>query len=279
MLQDEGRIGLDGMTRRWFLGAAGCTLAAGSVLGVGRRFSDKKGFCLVPRSTVDWTAKLTALNAKWFYTWGAGAPSGIPSSCDFVPMQWGKWGCSSEKMDAIKKDGHHTLLGFNEPDGKDQANLSVEKALELWPRLMDTGLRLGSPAGVQADGEWMTAFMDGVKARGYRVDFMTVHSYDGASADYFLDKLKRIYKLYDRPIWVTEFAVADWQAGQTGRNKFSQDQILKFMKDVLPEMERRNYIERYAWFSASLDHKELGTSALFNADGSLTKLGDFYASI
>ena len=38
------------------------------------------------------------------------------------------------------------LLGFNEPDLAEQANMTVEKALELWPRLEATGMRLGSPA-------------------------------------------------------------------------------------------------------------------------------------
>ncbi len=38
------------------------------------------------------------------------------------------------------------LLGFNEPDMSSQSNMTVSDALRLWPRLMATGMRLGSPA-------------------------------------------------------------------------------------------------------------------------------------
>ena len=36
------------------------------------------------------------------------------------------------------------LLGFNEPDMAGQADMSVAEALELWPRLQSTGLRLAA---------------------------------------------------------------------------------------------------------------------------------------
>lgn len=263
--------------RRLLIGAAGAALAGAAAARV-KLSSKKKGFCGGGKSP-GWQKKLTGLNAKWFYNWGAFAPEGSPAGIEFVPMQWGKWGCNADKMKRIKKAQSQTLLGFNEPDQKKQANMSVEKALELWPILMESGLRLGSPAGVHPDGEWMKAFMKEAKKRKYRVDFVTVHSYGGASPKHFMKKLKSVHKLYDLPIWVTEFAVADWNAGKNGRNKFSQTQILKFMEDALPAMEKCDYVERYAWFSAGQNNPALGTSGLFNEDGSLNKLGRFYASI
>ena len=51
-------------------------------------------------------------------------------------MVWGYWGqdASLAKLgEKAKATGQRHLLGFNEPDGKDQANLSVEKALAAWP--------------------------------------------------------------------------------------------------------------------------------------------------
>jgi hypothetical protein len=258
---------------------AGSCVAASAALGRVKRSSTKKGFCVVARKDTDWKTKLTALKAKWFYTWGAQLPEENPPFVEFVPMKWGKWGCSAEKMAALKQAGHKTLLGFNEPDRESQANMSVEKAIELWPRLMDTGLRLGSPAGVHPDTEWMQSFMSEVDRRGYRVDFVTVHSYGGPSASHFMKEMERYQKLYKRPLWVTEFAVGDWQANAEKKNKHSPDNVMKFMEELFPAMEKCEYIERYAWFSASPKGHALGTSALFNEDGSLTPLGQFYASV
>ncbi len=266
------------INRRGLIAAGSCA-AAGSAVGRVKLSSRKKGFCLVPRRDPEWKAKLTALNAKWFYSWGTNPPDGVPPFTEFVPMQWGKWSCSAEKLEAVKKAGHKTLLGFNEPDQKEQANMSVEKAIELWPRLMDTGLRLGSPAGVHADGEWMQAFMQEIDRRGYRVDFICVHSYGGASARYFMKKLEGWHKRYKRPLWVTEFAVGDWEANAQKPNKHSPKKILNYMEDALPAMDKSDFVERYAWFSARPDNHALGTSALFDEDGALTPLGEFYASV
>lgn len=67
------------------------------------------------------------------------------------------------------------LLGYNEPDGRDQAHMSVARALEVWPELEAAGVPLGSPACIKANRPWMREFMEGAKQRGYRVDFVTVH--------------------------------------------------------------------------------------------------------
>ncbi|MDF7825374.1 glycosyl hydrolase [Pontiellaceae bacterium B12227] len=238
--------------------------------------SKKKGYGTVPGRDPQWAEKLDRLNAKWFYSWGEKAPEKIPPGIEFVPMKWGKWGCTAEKMSAIKAAGHKTLLGFNEPDQKKQANMSVEKAIELWPLLMDTGLRLGSPAGVHPDGEWMEAFMAEVKKRGYRVDFITMHSYMGKHSKHFLSKVEKIHKLYKKPIWITEFAVADWSASKDKPNKFSPDDVLKFMEKTLPALEKMDQVERYAWFSG--ENPPLKPSSLFEQDGTLSRLGRMYAS-
>ena len=73
--------------------------------------------------------------------------------------------------------GYQHLLGFNEPDSVDQADLSPTQAANLWPRLMATGLVLGSPApAVPSDG-WLARFMALVAQRHLRVDFIALHFY------------------------------------------------------------------------------------------------------
>ncbi len=267
------------MDRRTVMGSAACALAGMPLYAAGAA-PGKKGFGIALKNEPAWREKLKELGVHWFYTWGAGDMlEDIPPGIEFVPMQWGKWGCNPEAMQRLKASGSKTLLGFNEPDQKEQANLAVEQALELWPLLESTGLRLGSPAGVHPDGEWMTAFMQEAKSRGLRIDFITVHSYMGISSSHFLQRLEKIYRLYKKPLWLTEFAVADWQARQDRPNRHSPDAIHGFMEETLPKLEKLGYVERYAWFSAAPSSPVLGPSALFNEEGSLNRLGKLYASI
>lgn len=247
----------------------------------------KKGVCLITlRQNKDtWKQKVAALQPSWHYSWGPSLPEAEPAGVEFVPMIWGyrkadeKFLKCIAELKAARVAGTRThLLGFNEPDGKKQANMTVEQAIEAWPHLESTGLRLGSPAAVHADGQWMRQFMAEAKAKHLRVDFVCVHWYGGLSAKAFVDRLEKIHKMYGKPLWITEFAPADWKAATRADNRHSPEQVLAFMKQLLPMLEELDFVERYAWFSAGVDHKALGPAALFNADGSLTELGRFYAN-
>lgn len=240
--------------------------------------SKKKGFCITTRSN-DWQRALEQLRAKWFYTWNHRVPGDKPEGVDFVPMIWKYYGREEVVMDAAKaaKDaGIKELLGFNEPDQKKQANMTVEEALAAWPVLERTGLRLGSPGCVHPDREWMKLFMKEAEERDLRVDFVCVHSYGGANAASLVRRLQEVHELYRRPIWITEFAVGDWSAESVAEHRHKPDAVLRFMEDLLPQLDQLDFVERYAWFSAKPDDKALGTSALLDAEGKLTRLGECY---
>lgn len=244
----------------------------------GAEGSAKKGLCIGGKSP-DFKRKLEELRCKWFYTWTGDMPHETPRGIDFVPMIWkysGNPKAVENIADAAKKERIKELLGFNEPDASSQANMSVEVALDAWTILQKTDLRLGSPACVHPDNEWMKAFMEGVKKRDLRVDFICVHSYGGTDASAFINRLEAIHKLYKRPIWITEFAVGDWKAQSLEKHKFKPDAVLDFMKDVLPDLDRKDFIERYAWFPATTTSIPVHTSALWDAEGKLTKLGECY---
>ncbi len=239
----------------------------------------KKGLGVPVHADGVWLHNVSALNARWFYSWGGDEPVGIPKGVEFVPMDWGYYGNQDNShgkhlLKVAAQPGVKYLLGFNEPDGKDQANISVDTALSAWPLLMQTGLILGSPACVHADDDWMKSFMASAQQKGYRVDFICVHWYGWSDAQSFLSYLALVHNLYHLPIWVTEFAPADW----SGHRGISPSQVAEFMRVVLPAMEKLDYVQRYAWFSGSVDDAALGASALFNKDGSLTDLGRLYAS-
>jgi hypothetical protein len=243
----------------------------------------KKGIGL-PANSSGYADKLAALKVTWTYSWGANIPHSMPAGVEFVPMVWGLR--HSETQDSFYKrlateaeaGKFNTLLGFNEPDGADQANLPVADALAAWPKLMSVGVRLGSPAGVHPDVPWMTDFMRAAKKDKLRVDFITVHWYGGAAdGGAFISYLSKIHALYNKPIWITEFCPADWNAGPNRKNKNTPQQVAQFMKAVVPVLKRTPWIERFAWFSSDPASPRLGCSTLFNADGSLTDLGKIYA--
>ena len=275
------------MNRRQFLqvsalaGLAPATVGSASGKPVSSRSSEKKGFCTAVRSE-DWQLKLEALRAKWFYSWNSPIPKDVPEGVDFIPMIWkyrGKPESVAAAGKAAKDAGIKELLGFNEPDQSKQANMSVEEALSAWPLLEKTGLRLGSPGCVHPDREWMKEFMKEVEKRELRVDFVCVHSYGGPSADGLVKRLQQIHKIYRKPILITEFAVGDWEAKSAAENRHKPDVVLRFMEEVLPQLERLDFVERYAWFSAKPDRGPLGTSALFDAEGKLTRLGECYRDV
>ena len=161
------------------------------------------------------------------------------------------------------------LLGYNEPDGARQANMSVDRALELWPQLEATGIPLVSPSPVHYDNEWMIEFMRRAGENNLRIDYLAFHWYGGLMLSISSDLLDRVYERYQLPIWITEFAPADWEATSRENNRMRPEWVLEFMRTVLPELDRRDYIVRYAWFN-DYSSNQLWTSALFDDEGGLT---------
>lgn len=239
----------------------------------------KRGLGMSTRNVL-WAEKLAAINAAWFYSWGPLQSESVPPGIEFIPMVFRE----RENEDfaavakSIKRQKSTHLLGLNEPDEKKQGNMSVEAALDFWPRLMALNIPLGSPGCVHPDNAWMKAFMQGVDERSLRVDFVNVHSYGGPGVDSLMRRLEAMRDLYQRPLWITEFAVGDWQAKTAETNRHRPERIEAFLEQLLPRLDACPFVERYAWFPARPTSIPLGTSALFNADGSLTRLGEIYRS-
>lgn len=196
---------------------------------------------------------LSDVGASWYYNWGyddADTPG--PADVEYVPMIWGKDNVTDATLAQAKKEGD-VLLGFNEPDMEGQADMTVETALELWPKLEATGMPLGSPAvawGADTEGEWLDRFMDGAADKGYRVDFITLHWYGSdfsdAAVDQFLGYLEKVHAKYPgKPIWVTEYGLMNF----SGSPKYpTQAQLVDFIEGTTKGMEKRSYVQRYAWF-------------------------------
>lgn len=223
--------------------------------------SGKKGVSAIEVSGVD--EALGDAGASWFYDWSADE-QGIapPEATEFVPTIWGADAVNRRELDAAKRSGS-TLLSFNEPDMAEQANMSVEQALDLWPQLQETGMRLGAPAvatGADEEGGWLDRFMQGAAERGYRVDFIPLHWYGADFSPAATDQLRRyvqsVQDRYGKPVWLTEYALIDF-SGAAPRYP-SQQQQADFVRTSTAMLEELPFVERYAWFTLSTETSPTG---------------------
>lgn len=244
-------------------------------------FSGKKGSAFTYKNET-WSTRISRLQAHWHYSWGFRIQPTRPTGVEYVPMFWGKWAPNDDNVAYIdslyKADAIDYLLAFNEPDREDQSNMSVEDAVELWPKLESLGIPLVSPAPANWNVQWMKDFMSEVEEKNLRVDYVAIHWYGAPNAGSFLTMVREVYNTYNRPIWITEFAVADWQASSLAENRYSKEEVLDFMKLVLPQLDRLPYVYRYAWYNGSPGGRVLGNSVLFDENDELTELGKFYAN-
>lgn len=201
-------------------------------------------------------AALADVRAGWYYTWASDTQGvSTPAGVEFVPMIWGAGAVNDTELNRARSLGT-TLLGFNEPDMAGQADMSVEQALTLWPRLQATGMRLGAPAvafGGDRPGGWLDRFMSGAAARGYRVDFIPLHWYGSdfstAATEHLRSYLEAVHNRYRKPIWLTEYGLIDF----TGPQPVYPDQARQadFVRRSTAMLNGLPYVERFAWFSLS----------------------------
>jgi hypothetical protein len=222
---------------------------------------------------------LSDVHAAWYYTWAPDSGQiGKPAGIEFVPMIWGAKSVNPATLTKVRGQGH-ALLGFNEPDFGSQSNMSVTQALDLWPQLVATGLRLGSPApatGAPDAGGWLDRFMTGAAAHGYRVDFIALHWYgadfSARATDQLRGYLDATYQRYHKPIWLTEYALIKFGATATYP---TQAQQADFVRASTTMLERLPYLERYAWFA--LPASGTGNSTGLYRDGTTpTTVGAAY---
>lgn len=200
------------------------------------RWTHKKGWC---GGGKDQPAKL---NCAWTYDWNNASTSNL--NIEYVPMRhnggWNKF----ENM-TYKKNSTHAL-GFNEPDRPDQANMGVDKAISLWPNLLESGLRLGSPAPSDGGLNWLFSFMTKAKNKGLRVDFVAMHYYIGCgSGTDFANRCKYVASKTGKNIWITEWNNgANW----TGCKPTYEEQEVK-IRNFIDKLDKTNVVERYAIYN------------------------------
>jgi hypothetical protein len=223
------------------------------------------------------------LGASWYYTW---EPQALPGArVEFVPMVWGVNAMVESELAKIDRSGGW-LLGFNEPAQKEQANMSVAQATSYWPTLEGLNLRLVSPSngggptmceGVTGEQAWLTGFMREADRQKLRINAVAVHYYSATpDVDGMKRCLEKAYQMFKRPLWVTEWGLADWD----NHDRYTLAQTADFLRKGALMMDDLPFVERHAWFAmyAGGDGLHIHTE-LVDGEGALTAVGEVFRGL
>lgn len=255
----------------------------------------KKGIC-VNTADMGTVVDPADLNLGWYYSWGTQSFKETEFSntkfydLEFVPMIWGDGKETIEKiMNRANEQGYKYLLGYNEPDLKQESNISPSTAVLRWNQFMKYKgeLRLGSPSistsrAPSESPEWWDPYWNGLSVQAKAdTTFIAFHRYyeyysGPETAQDFLRLIDETYYKFGKPIWVTEFALWKFNKDKPEDARKAQE----FMRIVINGLEERDYVERYSWFSPSYDSGDATASALFDYDtGKISEIGKIYADI
>ncbi len=225
---------------------------------------------------------LAKSGVSWYYTWAVNHPGIITAKgVSFVPMIWGAHNVTARQLRLARHHGH-VLLTFNEPDLSAQANMTVNQALRLWPRLMATKMRLASPAvasGGATPGGWLDRFMSGAARRHYRVNIITLHWYGGdfdpsSAVSELKSYIQAVWQRYHKPIWLTEFAL--WRFDPSVFP--TPGQQAAFVTAATAMLRKLPYVWRYAWFALPANGAD-GTAGLFRPGAVATAAGRAFEKV
>ncbi|MGV3533173.1 MAG: glycosyl hydrolase, partial [Chthoniobacteraceae bacterium] len=214
----------------------------------------------------------SGLKVGWYYNWNLDQNSS--RDLEYVPIRQTRWWPGLDQNWRTRGATH--LLGYNEPDRPDQANMSVADAISGWPDLVATGLRLGAPAVSDGGLSWLYSFIDQADAAGLRVDYVPVHYYrcfgnandPVGAANQLYSFLKGIHDRVKRPLWVTEWNNgANWTS--CADPTFAQQQAT--VSEILKMLDDAPFVERHAIFNWVEDVRRVKWD-----DGSLTAAGTAY---
>lgn len=200
---------------------------------------------------------------SWYYNWAPSHSLPVIPGMAFAPMCWN--GVPADRVRAYCKEHPEVkwLLGFNEPNFTAQANLTPEKAAEMWPQVQalakELNLGLVAPAlnyspnaPYQSPTKWMDEFVALVGKDAF--DATAIHAYGGFGV--MSDLAEQFHNRYGKPVWVTEFCFWPNEGGNV-----SLESQIDMMTTSVKWLEQTQWIEGYAWFMIK-GKKEVNNSLL-----------------
>lgn len=234
-----------------------------------------------------------ASNSSWYYRWWHDIPASAAGTlAEFVPLI--KYPTDGNLQNNLTRVANlpdvDTLLFLNEPERETQSDRTVAEALDFWPvvqaRLPNHRI-VGPGTGDDGGGRaWLADFMNAVEARNanatptddIRVDAIAFHWYGAqdanavGAANTFLSRVDWYHQEYNRPVWITEFAMHDWNNNDTTEAMLAAN--AQFLDIVIPELESRSYVERYAYYNWFDDARVFDPAS--GADRMPTVVGDAF---
>ncbi len=290
-------------------------LVAQATVAQQMRRSDKRGYSDNGQFYSEQAIDALSPGVSWTYNWAV-VPGRQPANlggegCDinFAPMCWnGNWDNSQLTQYLTDHSGTRYLLGFNEPNFMEQANMTPAQAAQRWPELealaQQYGTALVSPAlnfsGQSVGGrvwqpvDWLDAFIaeyNNLYDSDPRMDYIALHCYMdyAAAVDWYVNKylyvdnyndnyphLKRYFDEHGQtPLLLTEFC--SWE---NNNGNLNADFQVQSMVEKLQVLELSEHVAGYCWFMGH-GNNNYGYPyyRMFesNADDSpLTRLGTIY---
>jgi hypothetical protein len=256
----------------------------------------KRGLAYGQNDTVSFSAddlKAISPGISWWYNWSPKPDATLVASygslsIEFTPMAWGS-GSLTPQTEGQIPNGTKFLLGFNEPNFKNQSNLTPEQAVALWPKVealaKAKNLKIVSPAvnycaapsdqvaancsdpTLKTPWQWMDKFV--ALCPTCQFDYVAFHWY--ACSKQALQSTVDQFKKYGKPLWLTEFACLDDPTTSVSKE-------LAYMKDAVALLEADPMVYRYSWFTGRFPPNH--DIDLFGAtSGTLTDLGKQYIAL
>ena len=211
--------------------------------------SFKRGVSYNNLSRTDMEALSPGLS--WGYNWGHSGSGNDAAfaefGVEFIPMAWNGLNKTTIRNYLNQHPEIKYILGFNEPNFRDQANLTPTTAAARWKDIEEIadefGLITVGPAlnyspnpPYQDPVKWYDEFFQA--CADCRVDHIAVHFYM-PSAEAIKTNVAK-FKKYGRPIWLTEFCA--WEDATTAQTQ------KRFLFEALDYLETDPDVFRYAWF-------------------------------
>ncbi len=254
--------------------------------------STKRGIAADITSVAD--LKVLSPGISWYYNWNQYPNYSVMGSLasenvQYVPMIW------NGNQNAIDKANLYYptdptngyLMGFNEPNFPDQANMTPAASAAFWPKLEELAttynLKLVAPvtnysAGIYDSkyGKIMyqdpysyldTFFLD---CPTCQVDYIAVHWYGYGGLETVVNTM---WDKYHKPIWVTEFSAWGDDVGASMSMQLEKDFMVKYVE----LLENNPNVFRYSWFTGRADNNDF--IDLLASTGQLTELGNLYVNM
>ncbi|KAF2732727.1 hypothetical protein EJ04DRAFT_440465 [Polyplosphaeria fusca] len=200
---------------------------------------------------------------SWMYNWGSNCQHGCDDAINlpFLPMLHDNQGGTVDweaNVDVAIRNGARHVFSFNEPDQCGGGGACMQDSEQTaqdhkkWIEPLTSKyphVKFGAPAVTNGELSENNTAMGIPYLKKFlehcdtcQIDFVVAHWYDAPeNTAYFYKHLEDFYEAGGhRKVWLTEFGAKGDQAAQA-----------KFLAEVLPWLDSKDWIERYAYHYAA----------------------------